>query len=89
MISRSLHVYFTTFDMILKYILTYTCKISPPINPVKQYTNFKVRPGHVSLVVKISLHTPFCGGCGKCSFEKNRKRWILERFVVYFNIILS
>ena len=30
-ISRSLHVYFTTFDMILKYILTYsTCKINPP-----------------------------------------------------------
>ena len=45
-ISRSLHVYFTTFDVILKYILTYTCKISPPIipiNPVKQYTKFKMR----------------------------------------------
>ena len=48
-ISCSLHVYFTTFDMILKYILTYsmpTCKISPPIipiNSVKQYTKFKVR----------------------------------------------
>ena len=36
------------------------------INPVKQYTKFKVG-GHVSLVVKISLHTPFCGCCGKCS----------------------
>ena len=41
-----------------------------PINPVKQYTRFKVYMGHVSLVVKISLYTPFCGGCGKCSFEK-------------------
>ena len=45
---RSLHVYFTTFDMILKYILTksHTCKISPPIipiNPVKQCTKFKMR----------------------------------------------
>ena len=49
-ISRSLHVdlYFTTFDMILKYILTkrHTCKINPPIIPinlVKQYTKFKMR----------------------------------------------
>ena len=47
-ISRSLHAYFTTFDVILKYILTYnhTCKNSPPIipiNPVKQYTKFKMR----------------------------------------------
>ena len=44
-ISRSLHVYFMTFDMILKYIVMYM-KISPPIipiNPVKQYIKFKVR----------------------------------------------
>ena len=41
-----------------------------PINPVKQYTKFKVAGRHVSLVVKILLHTPFCGGCGKYSFEK-------------------
>ena len=33
------------------------------INPVKQYTQFKVE-GHVSLVVKISLHTPFVGVVG-------------------------
>ena len=59
-----------------------------PINPVKHYTKFKVE-GNVSLVVKISLHTPFCEGCGKCSFEIFWKKWILERFGVYFNIILS
>ena len=35
----------------------------------QKYTKFKVR-GHVSLVVKISLHTPFCECCGKCSIEK-------------------
>ena len=39
-----------------------------PINPVKQYTKFKVFKV-VSLVVKILLHTPFCGGCWKYSFE--------------------
>ena len=75
--------------MILKHILT-TYKVIPPplhINPVKQYTKFKVE-GHVSLVVKISLHTPFCGCCGKYFIGKKLKRWILERFVVYFNIIL-
>ena len=43
------------------------------INPVKQYTNFKVGE-HVSLVVKISLHTPLCGCCGKCSIKKERKK---------------
>ena len=59
--------------MILKYIYTHVhVKSAPlPINPVKQYIQFKVGGGHVSLVVKISLHTPFCGGCGKRSFEKN------------------
>ena len=45
---RSLHVYFTTFDMILKFILTdmfvhVHVTLTPlPINPVKQYTEFKV-----------------------------------------------
>ena len=41
---RSLHVYFTTFDLILKYILQDThVKLAPfPINPVKQYTKSKV-----------------------------------------------
>ena len=43
------------------------------INPVKQYTQFK-EGGHVSLVVKTSLHTPFCGCCGKCSMEKKLKK---------------
>ena len=61
----------------------------PPlhINPVKQYTKFKVG-GHVSLVVKISLHTPVCG-CfvGNVPSKIFLKRWILERFGVYFNII--
>ena len=28
---------------------------------------------YVSLVVKISLHTPFCGCCGKCSIERKLK----------------
>ena len=44
---------------------TYThVKSDPlPINPVKQYTQFKVG-GHVSLVVKISLHTPSVGVVG-------------------------
>ena len=41
-----------------------------PINPVKQYTKFKVG-GPVSLVVKILLRTPSCEGFGKYSFEKN------------------
>ena len=35
-----------------------------PINPVKQYTQFKVGGGHVSLVVNISLHTPSVGVVG-------------------------
>ena len=71
---------------------TYThVKSDPlPINPVKQYTQFKVGGGggHVSLVVKISLHTPSVGvvGNGPSNFFK---RCILERLCVYFNIILS
>ena len=56
-------------------------------NLVKQYTKFKVG-GHVFLVVKILLHTPFCGCCGKCSIEIFFKRWILECFVVNLNIML-
>ena len=81
--------------MILKHIgpTDKYVKLPPPplhINHVKQYTKFNGGGGgHVSLVVKISLHTPFCGCCGKCSIKKKIvKRWILERFVVYFNIIL-
>ena len=52
--------------MILKHILT--VKSAPPlhINPVKQYTKFKVG-GHVSFVVKISLHTPFCVKHNSCT----------------------
>ena len=70
-ISPSLHIYFTTFDMIFEIHTDIHVKSTPlPINPVKQYTKFNGE-GHVAFVVKISLHTPFCGGCGKCSFEKN------------------
>ena len=71
-ILSNLHVYFTTFDMILKYILTYM-KNQPSHNSYKSCkTIYTIQgEGHVSLVVKISLYTPFCGGCGKCSFEKN------------------
>ena len=53
------------------------------INPVKQYTKFKVGE-HVSLVVKISLHTPFCGCCGKCSIKKNRKKMDVGAFCCIF-----
>ena len=60
-----------------------------PINPVKQYTQFKVGGGHVSLVVKISLHTPSVGVVGNVPSKFILKRCILERFGVYFNIILS
>ena len=59
------------------------------INPVKQYTQFKVKGGgHVSLVVNISLHTPV-GVVGNVPSKFILKRCILERFGVHFNIILS
>ena len=60
-----------------------------PLHP--SYTQFKVG-GHVSLVAKISLHTvtPLSVGVvgNVHSKKKFEKRWILERFGVYFNIIL-
>ena len=56
------------------------------MNPVKQYTKFKVG-GHVSLVVKISLHTPFSECCEKCSIDKKLKK---DRFwsVLLYILIL-
>ena len=54
---------------------------------VKQYTQFKV--GDVSLVEKISLHTPSVGVVGNVFSKFILKRCILERFGVHFNIILS
>ena len=59
-----------------------------PINPVKQYTQLKVG-GHVSLVVKISLHTPSEGVVGNVPSNFVLKRCIMERFAVHFNIMLS
>ena len=58
-----------------------------PINPVKQYTQFK--GGHVSLVVKIPLHTSFVDVVGNVPSKFILKRCILECFGVHFNIILS
>ena len=61
-----------------------------PINPVKQYTQFKVLGGgHVSLVVKISLHTPSVDVVGNVPLKFILKRCILERFGVHFYIIVS
>ena len=60
-----------------------------PINPVKQHTQFKVGGGHVSLVMKISLHTPSVGVVENVPSKFILKRCILERFGVHFNIILS
>ena len=54
-----------------------------PINPVKQYTQFKV--GGMFL----SLHTPSVGVVGNVPSKFILKRCILERFGVHFNIILS
>ena len=64
-------------------------KSAPPphINPVKQYTKFKVG-GHFSFVVKISLHTPFCGCCGKCSIEKKLIKMDFGAFCCIFYITL-
>ena len=59
-----------------------------PINPVKQYTQFKVG-GMFVLVVKISLHTPSVGVVGNVPSKFVLKRCILKRFAVHFNIILS
>ena len=74
--------------MILKHIgpTDKHVKSAPPlhINPVKQYIKFNVA-GHVSLVVKISLNTPFCGCCGKCSIEQKLKK---DRFWSVFLYIL-
>ena len=55
-----------------------------PINPVKQYTQFKVQKE-----VKISLHTPSVDVVENVPLESILKRCILERFGVHFNIILS
>ena len=51
--------------------------------------------------VKISLHTPFCGGCGKYSLEKIRKKmdfgtfwcifqyyFVLKMFIAYHEIMI-
>ena len=56
-----------------------------PINPVKQYIQFKVGGGHVSLVVKISLHTPSVGVVGNVPSKFIFKKCILERFGLHFN----
>ena len=58
-----------------------------PINPVEQYTQFKV--GACFFSGENFIAHSFCGGCGKCSFEFFFQICILERFGVYFNIILS
>ena len=58
-----------------------------PINPVKEYTQFKV--GGMFLYGENFIAHSFNEVCGKCSFELFFKRCILERFGVYFNIILS
>ena len=60
-----------------------------PINPVKQYTHFKVGGMFRSLVVKISLHIAPVGVVGNVPSKFVLKRCILERFAVHFNIILS
>ena len=59
-----------------------------PINPVKQYTQFKVGACFV-IVVKISSRTPFVDVVGNVPSKFILKRCILERFGVHFNIILS
>ena len=40
-------------------------------------------------MVKISLHTPSVGVVGNVPSKFVLKRYILERFAVHFNIILS
>ena len=60
-----------------------------PISPVKQYTQFKVGGGggHVSLVVKISLHTPSVGVVGNILrnlFEKDVFWSVLVYILILF-----
>ena len=47
-------------DPFVRMLHIYVKSAPLPINPVKYYILFKVET-YVSLVVKIVLHTPFCG----------------------------
>ena len=49
-----------------------------PINPVKQYTQFKV--GACFFSGENFIAHFFCGGCGKCSFEIYFKKMYFGAF---------
>ena len=74
--------------MILKYMLT-CMKNQPSYNSYKSCkTIYKIKgEGHVSLVVKISLYTPFVGVVGNVRSKKNRKKDRFLNILLYISIL--